>query len=129
MKLKPIAFALALGSVWGLNWFLLTWWMILFDGITHEVTLLGRWYRGFTVSPVGSLVALGYGLVDGFMLGLLLTLRNNPSSHSTDCHGPRQGWGQDAHLDGSDFENGGLWFPGPTNCRARSISRSPSLYS
>ena len=72
MKINPKALALALGLVWGVNWFFLTWWMILFEGITHDVTLLGRWYRGFTVSPVGSLVALGYGFVDGFMLGLLV---------------------------------------------------------
>lgn len=72
MEIKPRALALALGLVWGLNWFILTWWMILFEGVTHEVTLLGRWYRGFTVSPAGSLVALGYGFVDGFFIGLMV---------------------------------------------------------
>ena len=72
MKLNPKALAIALGSVWGFNWFILTWWMILFEGITHEVTLLGRWYRGFTVSPVGSLVALVYGFADGFLIGLMV---------------------------------------------------------
>ena len=77
MKLKPKALALSLGLVWGVNWFILTWWMILWEGVTHEVTLLGRWYRGFTVSPVGSLVALGYGFVDGFLLGLLVALLYN----------------------------------------------------
>ena len=46
--------------------------MIFFEGITHDVTLIGRWYRGYTVSPVGSLVALGYGFVDGFLLGLMV---------------------------------------------------------
>jgi len=72
MKLKPKALALALGLVWGFNWFFLTWWMILWEGASHDVTLLGRWYRGFTVSPAGSLVALGYGFVDGFLIGLLV---------------------------------------------------------
>lgn len=72
VKLNVKAFALAAGLVWGINWFILTWWMILFEGITHDVTLLGRWYRGFTVSPVGSLVALGYGFIDGALIGLLL---------------------------------------------------------
>lgn len=82
MKLKPLALALSVGSVWGINWFILTWWMILFEGITHEVTLLGRWYRGFTVSPAGSLVALGYGFVDGFLLGLLVAwLYNKLAPH------------------------------------------------
>ena len=72
MKLNAKAFGLAAGVVWGINWFFLTWWMMLFEGVTRDVTLLGRWYRGFTVSPVGSLVALGYGFVDGFLLGLLI---------------------------------------------------------
>lgn len=82
MKLNTKAFALAAGVVWGVNWFILTWWMILFEGITHEVTLLGRWYRGFTVSPLGSLVALGYGFVDGFLIGLLVAwLYNKLSPH------------------------------------------------
>lgn len=72
MKINAKAFGLAAGIVWGVNWFLLTWWMILFEGVTHEVTLLGRWYRGFTVCPVGSLIALGYGFLDGFLIGLLL---------------------------------------------------------
>ena len=80
MKLKPKALALALGLVWGVNWFFLTWWMILFEGITHDVTLLGRWYRGFTVSPLGSLVALGYGFVDGFLIGLLVAWLYNKFS-------------------------------------------------
>lgn len=77
MKLNPKALAIALGIVWGINWFILTWWMILFEGVTHEVTLLGRWYRGFTVSPIGSLVALGYGFVDGFFIGLLVAIVYN----------------------------------------------------
>jgi hypothetical protein len=72
MKLNIKAFALAAGLVWGFNWFILTWWMILFDGATHEVTLLGRMYRGFTLSPGGSLVALLYGFVDGFFIGLMV---------------------------------------------------------
>jgi len=71
MKLNPKAFGLAAGIVWGINWFFLTWWMILFEGITHDVTLVGRWYRGYTVSPIGSLVGLIWGFVDGFLLGLV----------------------------------------------------------
>ncbi len=72
MKLNIKAFALAVGLVWGFNWFALTWWMILFDGITHEVTLIGRMYRGWTLSPTGSLLAFLWGFLDGFLLGLLV---------------------------------------------------------
>lgn len=72
MKLNIKAFALASGLVWGINWFAVTWWMMAFDGITREVLFLGRMYRGFTLSPVGSLVALLWGFVDGFLLGLMV---------------------------------------------------------
>ena len=72
MKLNIKAFALASGLVWGFNWFGLTWWMMLFDGITHEITIIGRIYRGWTLSPVGSLVAFVWAFVDGFLLGLMV---------------------------------------------------------
>ncbi len=77
MKINVKAFALATGITWGVNWFALTWWLILQEGITREVTLIGRIYRGFTISPVGSLIALGYGFVDGFLLGLLASYLYN----------------------------------------------------
>ena len=41
MKLHVRAFALASGLMWGLGLFALTWWIIAFDGATHEVTLIG----------------------------------------------------------------------------------------
>ena len=72
MKLNVRAFALAVGLVWGLNWFMLTWFMIALDGISYEMTIIGRIYRGFTVSPVGSIAALLWGFFDGYMLGLLI---------------------------------------------------------
>jgi len=72
MKLNIKAFALASGLVWGINWFGVTWWMMAFDGATREVMFLGRMYRGFTLSPIGSLVALLWGFVDGFLIGLMV---------------------------------------------------------
>jgi hypothetical protein len=72
MKLKPVPFGLAAGLVWGINWFFLTWWMILFEGITYEMTLIGRWYRGYNISPVGSLIGFLWGFLDGFLIGLLV---------------------------------------------------------
>jgi hypothetical protein len=77
MKLNIKAFAIATGLVWGINWFGLTWWMILLDGITKEVTIIGRIYRGWTLSPAGSLVALFWGFIDGFFLGLLVAFIYN----------------------------------------------------
>ena len=82
MKLNVKAFGLATGLVWGLNWFFVTWWMMAFDGITREVTLIGRMYRGFTLSPAGSLVALLWGFMDGFLIGLMVAwIYNKISPH------------------------------------------------
>lgn len=77
MKLNVKAFALAVGIVWGINWFCLTWFMMALDGISYEMTIIGRMYRGFTVSPVGSIYALLWGFFDGFLLGLLIALIYN----------------------------------------------------
>lgn len=73
MKLNVKAFALAGGIVWGFNWFILTWWMILFKGITYEkIAFISDAYVGFTLSPMGSLVAFLFGFIDGFFIGLLV---------------------------------------------------------
>ena len=73
MKLNVKAFALAGGIVWGINWFGLAWWMMLTKGITHEkIAFISDTYVGFTVSPLGSLVALAYGFIDGLIIGLMV---------------------------------------------------------
>lgn len=74
MKLNVKACALAGGITWGLNWFGLTWWYIFTKGITHEkLAFVSDTYVGFTVSPLGSLVALAWGFFDGFILGLMFS--------------------------------------------------------
>jgi hypothetical protein len=69
MKLNIKAFSLACGLIWGVGLFLLTWWIIAFDGPTREVTLIGRVYRGYTISPGGSIFGLVWGFVDGLIGG------------------------------------------------------------
>lgn len=71
MRLDVRAFGLTCGLLWGLGVFLLAWWVMAFDGITHEATPLGRIYRGFSLSPAGSLVGLAWGFADGLIGGLL----------------------------------------------------------
>ena len=71
MKLNVKAFALACGLLWGLGLFLLTCWIILFDGATGEPTLIGRLYRGYTISPQGSVIGLLWGFVDGLIDGAI----------------------------------------------------------
>lgn len=71
MKLNVKSFALTFGLVWGICLFLLTWWIIFFDGATGEITLLGRLYRGYTISPGGSVIGLVWGFFDGLILAAL----------------------------------------------------------
>ena len=69
MKLNVKAFALASAIIWSLGLFGLTWWIIAFDGVTHQVTLIGHLYRGFNISPMGSLIGLLWGFPDAFIGG------------------------------------------------------------
>jgi hypothetical protein len=71
MKLNVKAFAFTCALLWGLGLFVLTWWVILFDGVTGEATVIARVYRGYSISPVGSLIGLGYALVDGLICGAI----------------------------------------------------------
>lgn len=69
MKLNVKAFALTCGLVWGFGLFLLTWWIIAFDGVTGESTIIGRLYRGFNISPAGSFIGFCWAFVDGLIGG------------------------------------------------------------
>lgn len=72
MKLDVKAFALTGGLVWGLGLFCLTWWIIAFDGPTGEVTIIGRIYRGYSISPSGSLVGMAWAFFDGLIGGAVI---------------------------------------------------------
>jgi hypothetical protein len=71
MKLNVKSFALTCGLIWGFAIFLLTWWIMAFDGITEEITLIGRLYRGYSISPVGSLIGLVWAFADGLIIGAI----------------------------------------------------------
>ena len=71
MKFDVKAFALTCGLVWGLGLFFLTWWIIAFDGVTGEATLIGRLYRGYTISAMGSLVGMIWAFFDGLIGGAI----------------------------------------------------------
>jgi len=83
MKLNVKAFALACGILWGLGLFGLTWWIIAFDGATGERTLIGQCYRGYTISPTGSLIGLVWGLADGLVGGAVLAWLYNRIAGAT----------------------------------------------
>lgn len=71
MKLNVKAFAFTLALIMGVGLFLITWWVILFTGSTGENTVISVVYRGYNISAVGSLIGLAWGLVDGFIGGLI----------------------------------------------------------
>ena len=80
MRLNVKSFALTTGLVWGIGLFLLTWWIIAFDGITGEPTLIGRLYRGYNISPIGSVVGLAWAFFDGLIIGAIFAWLYNEIS-------------------------------------------------
>ncbi len=72
MKLDVKAMAITLGLIWGVTLFGMTWWVIAFEGATFEPTPLGRIYRGYSISPMGSVIGLIWALPDGFIGGALI---------------------------------------------------------
>ncbi len=71
MALNIRAFAITCGLIWGFGLFALTWWVIAFDGATGEPTLIGRLYRGYTISPGGSVIGLLWAFFDGLIGGAI----------------------------------------------------------
>jgi hypothetical protein len=71
MKLNVKAFALTCGLWWGFGLFFLTWWIIAFDGATGDPTLIGRLYRGYNISPFGSVIGLVWAFFDGLAGGAI----------------------------------------------------------
>lgn len=63
MKLNVKAFALACGIIWAFGVFFLTWWLIALEG-TPGTCFLNRVYKGYTMTPVGSLIGAVWGFFD-----------------------------------------------------------------
>ena len=71
MKLNVKAFELTCALVWGIGIFLGTWWIIFFDGPSQQIIFLSRIYRGYTVTPLGSIIGLIWALADGLIVGAI----------------------------------------------------------
>jgi hypothetical protein len=71
VKLNVKAFAVACGLLWGVGLFLFTWWVMAFDGATGQPTVIGLLYRGYRISPLGSLIGLLWAIPDGFVGGII----------------------------------------------------------
>jgi hypothetical protein len=71
MKLNVNVFALTVGLFWGFGLLFLTWWIILLDGASGAVTLIGKVYRGYNISFMGSLIGFVWAFVDGIIGGAI----------------------------------------------------------
>ncbi|MFH1893944.1 MAG: bacteriophage holin [Candidatus Zixiibacteriota bacterium] len=71
MRLNVKALALTSGILWGLSVFVVTWWVLVFEGATGDITWLGHIYRGYSISYVGSFIGLLWGLFDGLIGGAI----------------------------------------------------------
>jgi hypothetical protein len=69
MKLNVKAMAITLGLICGLGLFLITWWVILFEGPNTDLTPVSNVYRGYSVTPAGSLIGLFWASLDGAIGG------------------------------------------------------------
>jgi hypothetical protein len=72
MRLNVRAFALTCGLLMGLGLFFVTLWIIAFDGASGEITFVGRVYRGYNISYLGSVYGLIWGFFDGLIGGAIL---------------------------------------------------------
>ena len=71
MRLNIKALSLAAGIIWGACIFLMTWWIILFEGASGDATFIAYVYRGYSISTIGSIIGLIWGFVDGLVCGAL----------------------------------------------------------
>jgi hypothetical protein len=71
MKLNVKAVALTTAIICGIGIFLLTWWVIMFEGVSCKRTIIGLVYRGYNLSPLGSLIGLAWGFIDGLIGGAI----------------------------------------------------------
>jgi hypothetical protein len=53
---------------------------MIFDGASETPTFIGKVYRGYSVTPVGSVIGLIWGLVDGLVGGALIAWLYNALS-------------------------------------------------
>ncbi len=71
MKLNVKAFALTCAIVWGTGLFMATWWIIALDGSSDGATFIGSLYRGYSITPLGSIIGLAWAAVDGLVGGAI----------------------------------------------------------
>ena len=77
MKLNPKALSLAGGIFWGVAVFLVTCWLLVMGSEGNTISLLSKFYLGYSLSIGGAFIGLAWGLVDGLICGYLFALLYN----------------------------------------------------
>ena len=72
MKLNVKAMSITMALLWSLGIFMLTWWVILFEGPNSEPNILTHLYRGYSFTPLGSLIGVLWSFADGAIGGACL---------------------------------------------------------
>lgn len=78
-KLDKTALGIGVGTVSGLAVFAATIILLIKNGypVGPNLSLLGQYFAGYTVSWKGSVVGLGYGFIYGFLVGWFLAFLRN----------------------------------------------------
>lgn len=69
MKFNVNVLALAFGIWWGGGMFLMTWWLIAVGGVLAPLSIIPQIYIGYALTPLGSIIGLAWGFVDGLVCG------------------------------------------------------------
>ena len=84
MKLNVKALALSGAILWGAVILLITWWILLWDGSSTGPTFLAKVYRGYSITFLGGLIGMLWGIMDGAIGGALLAWLYNRLSAKFD---------------------------------------------
>ena len=76
-------FAAVCGFLWGMTLFVGSLWVWLREGPDAKALELGRFYPGYKAGPIGSLIGLIWGIIDGLIGGGLFAWLYNTLSRRT----------------------------------------------
>lgn len=62
---------LTFGILWALWLLFMTLWVMVSGGGNH-LSLLGQFYPGYAITPLGALLGIIYAFIDGFLFGWLV---------------------------------------------------------
>jgi hypothetical protein len=74
LRLNGTVLGLVLGIMLGLFIFVATNWLVVKGGpvVGPNLSLLGQFFIGYSVTFLGSLIGMAYGLVIGFLVGFFI---------------------------------------------------------